>query len=153
MVSGLWHKRSPRTGGHQRDRGAHPIERRANEAKSKRYDLRQHGIRVSLVCPGGVDTGLTRTVRIAGIDKSSPRFQKALARFRSHAVSPDQAATAILKGMRRGRYWIYTSFDIRAIHMLQRHAEPAYVLAMRVLNYGANRALPEVEAARKQELT
>ena len=117
-----------------------------------RFDLRRHGIHVSLVCPGGVDTGLTRTIRIAGVDKSSRSFQKALDRFRSHAVTPEHAAKAILKGMRRGRYWIYTSPDIRLIHTLQRHCEPAYVAAMRVLNYGANRTLPQVEAARRQEL-
>jgi NAD(P)-dependent dehydrogenase (short-subunit alcohol dehydrogenase family) len=117
-----------------------------------RFDLRKHGIRVSLVCPGGVDTGLTSTIRIAGVDKDSRRFQKSLERFRSHAVTPEQAADAILRGMRRGRYWIYTSLDIRLVHSLQRHLEPVYVLAMRGLNYGANRSLPQVERARRQEL-
>lgn len=117
-----------------------------------RFDLRKHDIRVSLVCPGGVDTGLTSTIRIAGVDKESRRFQRALARFRSHAVTPEHAAEAILRGMRRGRYWIYTSVDIRLVHALQRHLEPLYVLTMRALNYGANKALPQVEAARRQEL-
>jgi NAD(P)-dependent dehydrogenase (short-subunit alcohol dehydrogenase family) len=117
-----------------------------------RFDLRRHGIKVSLVCPGGVDTGLTQTVRIAGVDTESRRFQKALGRFRSHAVSPDKAANAMLKGIRRGRFWVYTSPDIRAVHLLQRYFPPGYVLAMRALNYGANRALPEVQAARRQEL-
>jgi NAD(P)-dependent dehydrogenase (short-subunit alcohol dehydrogenase family) len=118
-----------------------------------RFDLRHHGIKVSLVCPGGVDTGLTRTIRIAGVDTTSRRFQKVLGRFRSHAVSPDKAAKAMLKGIRRGRFWVYTSPDIHAVHLLQRFFPPGYILAMRVLNYGANRALPEVQAARRQEPT
>lgn len=118
-----------------------------------RFDLRRHRITVSLVCPGGVDTGLTRTVRIAGVDTSTRRFQKALGRFRAHAVTPDQAATRMLRGVARGRYWVYTSADIRLVHLLQRYFPPGYVLAMRVLNYGANRALPEVQAARRQELS
>src|SRR3954451_13988754 len=33
-----------------------------------RFDLRRHRIGVTLVCPGGVDTGLVDTVDIAGID-------------------------------------------------------------------------------------
>lgn len=118
-----------------------------------RFDLRRNRIRVSLVCPGGVDTGLTRTIQIAGVDKSTPQFQKALARFRAHAVTPEHAAAKILKSMRRGRYWIYTSPDIRAIHLVQRYFPPGYVLAMRVLNFGANRALPEVRSARRPELS
>ena len=38
-----------------------------------RFDLARHRIGVSLVCPGGVDTGLTETVNIAGVDNASPR--------------------------------------------------------------------------------
>ncbi|QIX26612.1 SDR family oxidoreductase [Nocardioides sp. JQ2195] len=114
-----------------------------------RFDLRRHRIGVSLVCPGGVDTGLTETIDIAGVDKATPAFEKAHKRFRSRAVSPDAAAEAILDGVRRNKYWVYTSNDIRLIHFLQRHCSPAYVLAMRAMNYGANRALPAVGRARR----
>ncbi|KRF17276.1 short-chain dehydrogenase [Nocardioides sp. Soil797] len=114
-----------------------------------RFDLRQHRIGVSLVCPGGVDTGLTETIDIAGVDKATPAFQKAHNRFRKRAVSPDVAAAAILQGVRRNKYWVYTSNDIRLIHFLQRHCSPAYVVAMRVMNFGANKALPAVGRARR----
>ena len=50
-----------------------------------RFDLRPHGIRVSLVCPGGVDTGLVDTVRIAGVDAASEKFLRLQAAFRRHA--------------------------------------------------------------------
>src|SRR3954462_677851 len=53
-----------------------------------RFDLAAYGIGVSLVCPGGVATALTETVRIAGIDRTSPAFQRAHARFRKRAVTP-----------------------------------------------------------------
>lgn len=116
-----------------------------------RFDLRRHGIGVSLVCPGGVATPLTETVTIAGIDKASPRFQKLHHRFRARAVTAEQAAEAILAGVRRNRYWVYTSPDIRLIHLLQRLCPPAYVLAMRAMSAGANRALPEVGRARRPQ--
>jgi len=114
-----------------------------------RFDLARQGIGVSLVCPGAVDTGLTETVQIAGIDKASPQFQRAQAGFRKRAVSPDQAAGSILDGIRKGRYWIYTSPDIHAVHLLQRYFPPGYTAAMRAMHAGANRVLPAVERARK----
>jgi len=116
-----------------------------------RFDLARHGIGVSLVCPGAVHTPLTDTVQIAGVDTNGPRFRKAQARFQERAVSPEAAAEAILKGVRRNRYWVYTSPDIRLIHAVQRYCPPAYSLAMGVLNRSANRALPEVGRARRAE--
>lgn len=117
-----------------------------------RYDLRRHRIGVSLVCPGGVDTGLVETIRIAGVDQQSKAFVRARRRFQKHAVSPERAAEAIWRGALRNRYWVYTSADIRLVHWLQRFFPPGYALAMRVLNDGANRVLPSVERARRPEL-
>jgi NAD(P)-dependent dehydrogenase (short-subunit alcohol dehydrogenase family) len=117
-----------------------------------RFDLRQHRIGVSLVCPGGVATPLTETVHIDGIDKASPRFLKAQAHFRKRAASPERAAEAIIKGVQRNRYWVYTSNDIRLAHAAQRLCPPLYVALMRGLNAGANRTLPEVRRARRKEL-
>ncbi len=96
-----------------------------------RFDLEQHGIGVSLVCPGGVDTGLVNTVRIVGVDTESPTLVKMRERFRKHAVSPEQAARAILKGVKRNRYLVFTSSDIRIGHWFQCHCHWLYVRIMR----------------------
>lgn len=112
-----------------------------------RFDLARHRIGVSLVCPGGVDTGLTETVQIAGVDNASPQFRKLQAHFRRRAVTPEQAAAAILRAVRRNRYWVYTSPDIRIAHLAQRYFPLGYVLAMKVMNAAANRALPQVGRA------
>ena len=104
-----------------------------------RFDLRRHGIGVSLVCPGGVATGLTETVEIAGMNKDAPAFRKMHARFVKRAVSPHSAARSILRGMARKKYLIYTSPDIRAIHFAERVAPPVYRLVMRVFNAGMTR--------------
>lgn len=114
-----------------------------------RFDLRRHGIGVSLVCPGAVATPLTETIHIAGVDKAGKAFRRAQAGFRKGAVSPEEAAEAIWNGVKRNRYWVYTSHDIRAIHALQRYAPWAYALAMRGMSFGANKVLPEVERARR----
>lgn len=106
-----------------------------------RFDLRRHGIGVSLVCPGGVATPLTETVEIAGIDQTGPRFAKLQAYFRRRAVTPEQAAEAIVRGIRKNRYLVYTSRDIQAIHLLQRTCPPAYAGMMTIANAGMHRAM------------
>ncbi len=114
-----------------------------------RFDLARHGIGVSLVCPGAVHTPLTATVRIDGVDTSGRRFRRLQAGFRKRAASPEDAAAAILRGVRRNRYWVYTSADIRCIHLVQRWLPPVYAALMRAGSVAANRALPEVERARR----
>ena len=107
-----------------------------------RFDLREHRIGVSLVCPGGVTTPLTETVEIAGVDRSGPRFAALQAHFRRRAVTPEQAAAAILRGLRRNRYLVYTSRDIQALHLVQRLCPPVYSALMSAANVGMRRALP-----------
>ena len=107
-----------------------------------RFDLRPHGIGVSLVCPGAVRTPLTGTVRIAGVDQATERFRKLRAGFERRAVTPEHAARAILDGVHRNRYLVYTSPDIRLINQVQRKAEPLYVAGMRLFHAAAHRALP-----------
>ena len=99
-----------------------------------RFDLRRHGIGVSLVCPGGVDTPLVGTVDIVGLDRDHPAFTKTISQFKRHAVTPEKAAAIILKGVERNTYLVFTSPDIWAAHMLQRVFPPGYEVIMRVLN-------------------
>lgn len=99
-----------------------------------RFDLARHGIGVSLVCPGGVDTGLVKTIEIVGVDTSAPKLVKMRERFRSHAITPAKAADAILHGIHRNRYLVFTSNDIRIGHWFQRWCPPLYAFAMRRLN-------------------
>lgn len=105
-----------------------------------RFDLARHRIGVSLVCPGAVNTGLVRTVQIRGVDAQSPRMVALRERFASHAISPEKAAAAILDGIRRNRYMVYTSFDIRFGYWFQRKLAWPYEIVMQLLNYGLHRA-------------
>lgn len=99
-----------------------------------RFDLKQHGIHVSLVCPGGVDTGLVRTINIVGVDRDHPDLQKLTQHFQKHAVSPEKAAQAILKGVKNKRYMVYTSFDIAFGHWWQRKFAWPYEFVMQMAN-------------------
>jgi short-subunit dehydrogenase len=98
-----------------------------------RTDLRPAGITVSLVCPGAVNTGLTDTIEVAGVDTGGQRFRRMQAQFRRHAVSPDAAARATLDGMRKRRYLIYTSRDIQLLYLAQRVTPHVYLAVMRIM--------------------
>jgi NAD(P)-dependent dehydrogenase (short-subunit alcohol dehydrogenase family) len=99
-----------------------------------RFDLERHGIGVSLVCPGGVNTPLVGTVKILGVDATREGFKKMKSHFRKRAVTPEKAAQAILDGIKHNRYMVFTSFDIRAGHWLQRKLSFPYEMFMRKLN-------------------
>jgi NAD(P)-dependent dehydrogenase (short-subunit alcohol dehydrogenase family) len=99
-----------------------------------RFDLRRHGIGVSLVCPGGVRTPLVETGTILGIDPESPRIRKLKERFEKHAVSPERVAEKIVEGIEKNRYMVFTSRDIQVGYWFQRKFAPPYELAMRELN-------------------
>ncbi|MCT2273451.1 SDR family oxidoreductase [Dietzia cinnamea] len=103
-------------------------------AEVLRFDLAPYGIGVHLVCPGGVDTPLVETIEIAGVDRSMPEVAKTVDQFRRHAVTPDEAAEKMLEGVRKGRYIVYTSPDVRVGFAAQRFAPPLYNLAMTLLN-------------------
>jgi NAD(P)-dependent dehydrogenase (short-subunit alcohol dehydrogenase family) len=105
-----------------------------------RFDLAQHGIGVSLVCPGAVNTPLVGTVQIVGVDPANPALKKFRERFRKRAVSPDTAAAAIIRGVLDDEYLVFTSPDIRVGHFFQRTLGFLYERTMRRMNDGLNRA-------------
>jgi NAD(P)-dependent dehydrogenase (short-subunit alcohol dehydrogenase family) len=99
-----------------------------------RFDLRRHGIGVSLVCPGAVKTPLVGTVDIVGVDRGDPKIKALVERFERHAVTPEHVADKILEGIERNRYMVFTSADIRVGYWFQRKFALPYELAMRALN-------------------
>jgi NAD(P)-dependent dehydrogenase (short-subunit alcohol dehydrogenase family) len=106
-----------------------------------RFDLERYRIKVSLVCPGGVDTPLVGTVDIVGVDRDDPKVKKAIASFSKHAVTPESAADSIVTGVEKGRYVVYTSNDIRLAYWAQRYVPFGYNLAMRLMNRQAQKVL------------
>ncbi len=106
-----------------------------------RFDLDRHGIGVSVVVPGAVKTPLVHSVEIAGVDRDHPRVARWVDRFSGHAVTPERVAGAILSGVVRNRFLIYTSSDIRALYAFKRYAWWPYSLVMRRVNVVFTRML------------
>ncbi|MBF6081905.1 SDR family oxidoreductase [Nocardia cyriacigeorgica] len=99
-----------------------------------RFELAQHGISVHLVAPGAVNTPLVQSFELVGVDKEDPRVRKLVKRFTSHAVAPEKVASAILRGIERNRFIVYTSFDIRFGYWWKRKFAFPYELLMRAGN-------------------
>lgn len=78
-----------------------------------RFDLERHGISVHLVAPGAVNTPLVHSFELVGVDKDDPKVRRFTKAFTKHAVAPEKVAAAILRGVTRNHYLIYSSFDIR----------------------------------------
>ncbi len=106
-----------------------------------RFDLDRHRIGVSVVVPGAVKTPLVQSVQIAGVDRDDPRVQKWTNRFSGHAVSPEHVADRILGGVRKNRFLIYTSPDIRALYLFKRTAWWPYSIAMKRVNVFFSRVM------------
>lgn len=99
-----------------------------------RFDLRRHGIGVTLVCPGAVDTPLVDSVQIVGLQRSDPQIERLASRFRRHAVSPEHVASLTIRAIKKDRYLVLTSREIKLGYWFQRKFALPYEIAMRVLN-------------------
>jgi NAD(P)-dependent dehydrogenase (short-subunit alcohol dehydrogenase family) len=112
-----------------------------------RFDLAKYRIGVSVVVPGAVQTPLVKSVEIAGVDRDHPKVAPWVDRFSGHAVSPEHVAERMLVGVRKNRFLVYTSPDIRALYMFKRVAWWPYSVAMRQVNSLFTRVLKPATAA------
>lgn len=103
-----------------------------------RYDLRKHGIGVSVVLPGAVNTGLVRTVVINADVDACERGRRL---FTRHAMAPEKVAELIVRAIERNEFMVITSADIKLLYLLKRVFPPAYDLVMRFMTWFVDRTL------------
>lgn len=104
-----------------------------------RYDLRKHNIDITVVCPGAVETPLKETVEIIGIDTSDPEVNEKVgelrAKFSEHAVTPERVSELIIKkGLKKKKYMVLTSIDMKVLLWSKKHFSPLYNFIMKKLN-------------------
>jgi NAD(P)-dependent dehydrogenase (short-subunit alcohol dehydrogenase family) len=99
-----------------------------------RYDLMQHNINVSVICPGAVNTPMKHSAEILAVDRESGPVQKIIRRFEKHAISPERAAEIIIDAIEKNRFLVITSFDIKALYLLKRYCFPVYHFVLKYIS-------------------
>jgi short-subunit dehydrogenase len=111
-----------------------------------RYDLMKYNIGVTVICPGAVDTPLKHTVEIIGVDDQHPEIKRLKERFTKRSVTPEKVAQQIIKAIKKKKFLVLTSFDIKLIYWFKRKIFPLYHMVMKKLNIFLNNV---AEATRK----
>jgi len=104
-----------------------------------RYDLMQHHIGVTVICPGAVDTPLKNTVEILSVDRESPAVREMVRRFEKHSISPDRAAELIIDAIQKEKFLVITSLDIKILYFLKSHVYPAYHMILKRISRMMNK--------------
>ncbi len=85
-------------------------------------ELRPHGIGVTAVCPGIIDTPITRSARLVGaMDKPAMR-EEMVRGYQRRGYGPDRVAKNILKAVQRGRLVAPISPEAWALYYAKRFA-------------------------------
>lgn len=87
-----------------------------------RAELGDHGIGVSAICPGIIDTPITRNTRFVGVDNEEQdrRRQHAHKLYQRRAFTPDRVAQAIVEAVEKNRAVVPVSPEARGMQWLGR---------------------------------
>ncbi len=97
-------------------------------SESLRLNVARHGVEVSVLCPGPVDTGIVRNTRAsnAGVALRDD-LVPAVEAFLRGGPGIDEVGEMVLAGMEKRSPWIFTGYDVRP-HLEKRLAEMLDVL-------------------------
>jgi NAD(P)-dependent dehydrogenase (short-subunit alcohol dehydrogenase family) len=90
--------------------------------ESLRDELGKHGIGVTAVCPGIINTGITESARMRGPEASPANQQKMIAFYQRRNYTPERVAENILKAVQRNRAVAPISPEAWALYYLKRLA-------------------------------
>ncbi len=93
-------------------------------SEALRAEMQRHNIRVSIVYPSD-----TQTPQLDYENQFKPPETKAISGSAS-ALSAEQVAEVVLRQAARGRYSIFTSFDVRLFYLLNKFLPKALVFAV-----------------------
>jgi short-subunit dehydrogenase len=91
-------------------------------------ELADDGVRVSVVCPGGVATNIARNAKVDALPEELQNREQANTRFDKAAItSADDAAQIILDGAAQGKLQILVGKDAKRVSLIQRLFPQRYV--------------------------
>jgi NAD(P)-dependent dehydrogenase (short-subunit alcohol dehydrogenase family) len=116
-------------------------------SEALRDELRPHGIGVTAVCPGIIDTAITRTSRMVG-PWATPAARETLVRaYRRRGYGPDRVAAHVVRAIRRGREVAPVSPEAWVMYLMKRMAPRLTARMARAIQARQERELREAAAS------
>jgi len=72
-------------------------------SEALRIELREHGIGVTAICPGIIDTPITRTARLRGRYAAEGQREQMIEAYRKRGYGPERVAENVLRAIQRDR--------------------------------------------------
>ncbi len=113
-------------------------------SEALRIELEPHGIGVTAVCPGIINTPITRSSRLRGLAAAPGARERMAAEYERRNYGPERVATAILAGVARNRAVLPVAPEAWAMYWLKRFTPG---LAGRLARYLGARAQRDVQPA------
>lgn len=93
-------------------------------SEALRIELGPHGIGVTAVCPGVINTAITTASPIRGAGDSDARRQRLAATYKKRGYTPERAARNILRALGRNRAVAPIAAEAHVLYVLSRVAPP-----------------------------
>jgi NAD(P)-dependent dehydrogenase (short-subunit alcohol dehydrogenase family) len=106
-------------------------------SEALRVELRPHGIGVTAVCPGLINTPITRTSRMRGGAAEEQARARVIKLYERRNYGPDRVAQRILRAVARDRAVMPVTAEAWAMYVLTRAAPPLARLLSRALDAAA----------------
>jgi NAD(P)-dependent dehydrogenase (short-subunit alcohol dehydrogenase family) len=100
-------------------------------SEALREELVTHGIGVSVVCPGFVNTPIVQSMRVRGVDQPEAVRQRVAAWYEGKNLSAEVVATAVVDAVRRGRPFVPVAPEAWGLYALKRLLPSALPALMR----------------------
>ena len=91
-------------------------------SEALRDELVPHGIGVTAICPGVINTPITRNARIVGPDATPQNRQRLIAMYERRNYTPERVADGILRAVQRNRAVAPISPEAWAMYIVKRAA-------------------------------
>jgi len=101
-------------------------------SEALRAELLPRGVKVSVVCPGLVNTPIVQTARIRGTTDASAERQALLELYQKRGGSPESVANAIVAAAESGKALVPVSSEAWLLYLLKRAAPSALPWLLRV---------------------
>jgi len=116
-------------------------------SEALREELRPHGIGVTTVCPGIINTAITRTSRVRGLGALPGAREALVADYERRNYGPERVAAAILWGIQRNRAVLPVAPEAWFMYWTKRFAPNVAAWIGRSLGARTERRLREATAA------